>query len=124
MKITVFFAVFLSVFVLFSCKSKQQSTAVNVAKKTNEKTLVIEFYSKGGGIDHSSRKMLDSLLVSKTDIDCEFNKVINAYGREGEREYCLKFQDNRCYNKTYAVIVTKLGDKKLVRIHPNGTCRK
>ena len=124
MKAQLFLGLFLVIFIFLACKSQQKTSSGVLPEKTSEKTLVVAFFSRGGGIDHSGRKLLDSLLVSKTEIDCDFTQVINKHGREGEREYCLKFQDNRCYNKAYAAIVTKLGDKDLIRIEPNGKCRK
>jgi hypothetical protein len=121
MKTTIILIPLLLLCIVFSCKSKVKlgSTEPKV-----EKTLVIEFFSRGSGIDHESRKALDSLLSSNSEIDCQYRSSINKQGREGEREYCLIFTDSTCYNKAFSVITNKLAKKDLVRLHTDRLCKK
>lgn len=105
-----------------ACKSKSKQS--DTSNASGEKTLTIDFISKGGGIDHASFKELEVLLSDTGSIDCKYDKSLNKWGREGERQYCLTFPDTRCYNKTYAKVITLLDGKPLVRIKPDGVCRK
>jgi len=107
-----------------ACKSKSKQSHSSASKLDGEKTLTIDFISKGGGIDHASFKVLEVLLSDIGSIDCKYKKSLKKWGREGERQYCLTFPDTRCFNKTYAKVIALLDGKPLVKVKPDGVCRK
>lgn len=122
-KVILLALVLFSSLIIVGCKGKEKSSDKPVSK-TNTKTLVLEFFSKGRGIDQESRILLDSMIAQKTELDCEFSQSLKKHGREGERKYCFTFPDNRCYNKSFGILDAKFGSKELIRIIPNGSCEK
>jgi hypothetical protein len=114
--------------VLFSCKAKQSATEEQSTSKDTvvfSKTLTVEFYSKGGGINHEAFSTMKSLLAKPIDgVSCEFENNFKKYGREGERQYCMTFNDEKCYTAMLNLVKQKIGSEKDVRIKENGLCRE
>jgi len=76
---------------LSSCAVFQTSS--NVDSNKTETIIVVEFYSKGAGIDFKSKKMLEEFIVSYQ----ESNKVLVEYntsrhGKEGEINYIFNVE--------------------------------
>jgi hypothetical protein len=129
MRKTIKISLLLMSLALLGCKAKQP-TSTHVTDKAESstsltKTLTIEFYSKGGGINHTAFSSLKALLGKQIEgVSCEFeNKLVN-YGREGERQYCMTFHDAKCYSAVLNLVNHKMEGKENVRIVENGTCHK
>lgn len=112
--------------VFSSCKGKQSASNSEPAlEKAFSKTITIEFFSKGSGINRSAFADTEKLLENPIDgIYCEFEKNLSKYGREGERQYCLTFNDKKCHSALLQLVNQRLGREENVRIAENGTCKK
>jgi len=128
MKKIIYLSIFLIGLTQTSCKTKQPTNTSSTGKTERSvfnKTLTVEFYSKGSGINHSAFGIMESLLNKTTDgVSCEFENRLVRYGREGERQYCMTFNDEKCYSAMIAVIKQKMDNQENVRVTENGTCHK
>ena len=128
MKITTSFVI-LAV-LLSCCKGKEvtkrtSETSVANKKEVFVKTLTVEFYSKGGGVNHNAFSIMKTLLDKPIEgVSCEFENNLVKYGREGERQYCMTFNDDKCYTAILNLVKQKIGAEKNVRIEENGSCHK
>jgi hypothetical protein len=116
------------VVVLVACKTKQVSNSTAIDNETSvafNKTLIVEFYSKGAGINHPAFSKMKSLVDKpKEEQLCQFENTLIKYGREGERQYCMSFDDKKCYLLMLQAIKENIRIESNVRIIENGTCHR
>ena len=115
---------------MIGCKGKE-STAITAHTETSlvnvavKKTLTVDFYSKGAGINRPAAAIMVEFLKKPIDgVNCEFESNLANYGREGERQYCMTFNDEKCYAAMYKLVTEKLGGQNNVRIEEDGKCKK
>ena len=66
-----------------------KTTSTTVETGQQQKTFVVTFFSKGGGIDREAKRAFDELLgsIQKDDKKLKIEKV--NWGREGEMDYVI-----------------------------------
>ena len=128
MKKIIYLSILLIGLTQISCKTKQPISVSNtnkIERSVFNKTLTVEFYSKGSGINHNAFTTMESLLNKTTDgVSCEFENRLVRYGREGERQYCMTFNDEKCYSAMSEIIKQKMDNQQNVRVTENGICHK
>lgn len=106
---------------IVSCKSKSVVVDSEVQQNTEINTVIVDFYSKGSGINHKAYAKIDSLL-NKQKSNCEFDYNLVKYGREGERQICISSIEENC-KKSLLGIINSFQNTELIRITENGKCR-
>jgi hypothetical protein len=98
-------------------KGGKKSTQENLAKETKYR-LVIEFISKGAGLD---QKAHETILkhIEKHPKHPKFDKF--TWGREGEVDYCLHLKElTAAEQKTFVAEIEKMiDDKTMVSVKEN-----
>lgn len=108
--------------VIVSCKSKSVTNNSATQEKTETNSVLIDFYSKGSGINRKAYAKIDSMITEQKS-SCNFDYNLVKYGREGERQICITNIPDNC-KKSLIGIVNSFKNNELVRITENGQCRK
>lgn len=66
-----------------------KTTSTTVETGQQPKTVVVTFFSKGGGIDREAKREFDELIgsIQKDDEKLKIEKI--SWGREGEIDYVI-----------------------------------
>ncbi len=91
-------------------KEKKVVLKEEATKKEIKYRLVIEFISKGGGIDITIMENIENFIKNQPK-----KPVYEIYqrGREGERSYCLQLKElSKSEQKTFVEEINKLVTKK------------
>lgn len=134
--------IFTLLIVLFfaNCKPSQNRETKKETKETNNKntesvtltdssiySLVASFYSRGEGIDFKVANEYKTFLLNyKTSNELALEHDIISWGREGETDFCIRFnnlseKDKRLFLEKSQEILKKT-DR--VNIKENASCRK
>ncbi len=136
--------VLMPVFLLASCKTMKKTTVESVHEETIEvengeiayemedverieDNLVVNFISRGEGINHEMRSEFDEFLKNFEREHTHFLRVsILHWGREGETEYCIYFMDDdQSLRDTFTENVENMLDgAELVFVSKGRKCRK
>lgn len=108
--------------------NKLEETPKQLSPKSEKTaTLLVSFYSIGGGIDTKTAQAFDNFISGyKTGS----NKLISydrvPWGREGELDYCINFSE-LSFDETNQFIEAskaKIKDCKMVHFKQNGECKR
>lgn len=111
-----------------SCKSSSSSkSSTKMTNKTENKevkdnyTLVISFYSIGGGTDGTHIRKFNEFVENYNP---KPSPIITPWGREGEIDYCFTLNELSTKQKKDFVNQVRelLKDCKLVHINENAPC--
>lgn len=110
-------------------KSNELDESNKAPQETAEKpsTLLISFYSIGGGIDVKNAQSFDDFISgykTSNGNSISFERV--PWGREGEVDYCVSFSNlNQLEaNQFIESSKVKIQDCKLVHFKINGECKR
>lgn len=93
---------------------------------TNNRTFIVSFFSKGSGIDNKTKTAFLELIDGINNHNSK--KIIfteKKWGREGEVDYCMNFDEFDISNATELKDKIKelINIKKLVKIYEDRECR-
>lgn len=119
---------------LLSCKTpKKTETTISEAALATPSLpdslyrLNVSFFSRGSGIDRKAKKQLDDYVIQYEQKNkVKLNPEANAWGREGEIDYCFKLKDlNKNQQSNFIEEVKKLLEAStLIHLNENVSCRK
>ena len=108
-------------------KEEQKPSTPKIQIDSTIYSLVVSFYSIGGGIDFNVAKEYNQMLNSYTTSEgilLDFDKV--SWGREGETDFCIRL--NSFSKKEKEIFLEKSQNilKKTERVHTkeNASCRQ
>src|SRR5687767_14494249 len=78
------YSFFLIVWVAFGCKTTQQ-----IVKENPDQYFKISLYSIGTGIDKEAEAVVINTINKYKKKGYDFEYVMNHWGREGEKHYCI-----------------------------------
>jgi hypothetical protein len=119
-----------------SQKTAQVKTESNEVKETESETspkaekastLLVSFYSIGGGIDVKNAQSFDNFISAyKTERGKSIVYDRVPWGREGELDYCVSFADLNAEETKQFIDVSKekIQDCKMVHFKINGECKR
>jgi hypothetical protein len=105
--------------VIVGCKtSKSAITTVN-----SDQTIKVSLYSIGAGIDRNAEAIVQNTISKYQQKGLDFTYVVNHWGREGEKDYCIQAQKLKAedYKKLLNEIQTSLKDLQ-VHVYENHAC--
>ena len=116
------------------------SIACNSTKKTTENNSIkaivlpdsiyrfnVSFISIGSGTDSKAKQQFNEFITQfNNNNKVAIKPEITSWGREGEKDYCLKLNDLNQELQNKFIVDTKelLKASKLVRYYENSTCRQ
>lgn len=118
MRSKIMYTAIAAMFFIAACTASSKS-------KSSEKVdnIVVNFTSKGSGINYKVKNNIDQLLQDKYS---EIQIVKTSYGREGEIEYCVNLVDLKAKNVSRFTndIKETIGDAPTVKYFENRQCRE
>lgn len=81
----------------------------------NDQYFTISLYSKGEGIDHEAKNMVDNTIAIYHKKGHEINYTATHWGREGEIDYCFNLQnlDPSVYKSFWIELNNLLKDRQV-----------
>lgn len=105
-------------------KENPSETSPKVEKAS---TLLVSFYSIGGGIDVKNAQSFDNFISAyKTESGKSIAYDRVPWGREGELDYCVSFSDLNAQETKQFIDASekKIQDCKMVHFKINGECKR
>ena len=105
----------------------KETESVTSPKAEKASTLLVSFYSIGGGIDVKNAQSFDSFIsVYKTESGKSIAYDRVPWGREGELDYCVSFSDLNAEETKQFIDASKkkIQDCKMVHFKINGECKR
>ncbi|MCI5055811.1 MAG: hypothetical protein MRY83_06860 [Flavobacteriales bacterium] len=109
----------MSLQILLSCSNPN----LNSKAEQNKTRFIVSFFSPGNGIDKEARSSLLNFL-KKDYPSITYNEV--AWGREGEKDYCLTLDELKSKEQLEFIRKVKelLKNSEKVNYYENRVCRK
>ena len=115
----------------FACwkkkKRKKQKTSAAQNKASNivsDRILVVSFISIASGIDYKAVPGFEkSMQDFNAETSCKITYEIKNWGREGERDYCIRSTDTACLSKFATLAKESFKGNERILINENGKCR-
>jgi hypothetical protein len=108
-------------------KKAEESPKESSSKGEKASTLLVSFYSIGGGIDVKNAQSFDNFISAyKTESGKSIAYDRVPWGREGELDYCVSFADINSEETKQFIDASKakILDCKMVHFKINGECKR